>query len=419
MATPFSWGRVGVWPRLPRVRYGRTVIAPARWIVPNRLRPGNAAPEEWDSELTRWRAEQNVPARVRVGAYDRYLDLNLCDRLQRVIFRQELARSETNLVVHEAPSSTPDAAGWSGGRITELVVPLASKHPAAAGVPIRTRPAMEDRTVHLPGSEWLSVRVYSDPDTHDRFLRDEVPKLLESLPPAVDRWFFLRYADEAGPHLRLRLHTGEQDGSASLLPLVRKWISPLISSGRARDIYVDSYRPETVRYGSGETLQAVERLFHRDSETVLEQLRQPCAGSDSYHLAANYADLLGAFGSWDWTAWVAHIIPERTRIAADDRARARTLLAERAGAVCVGDDSVAPWIRSAHAERRRIEAERYGAAIGVTSEWDDVVAARIASVLHMHANRRSGTDPAREDAAWGILRHAVRALTGRRRARWE
>lgn len=222
----------------------------------------------------------------------------------------------------------------------------------------------------------VSVRVYSDPDTHDRFLRDEVPKLLESLPPAVDRWFFLRYADEAGPHLRLRLHTGE-------------------------------------------TLQAVERLFHRDSETVLEQLRQPCAGSDSYHLSANYADLLGAFGSWDWTAWVAPIIPERTRIAADDRARARTLLAERAGAVCVGDDSVAPWIRSAQAERRRIEAERYGAAIGVTSEWDDVVAARIASVLHMHANRRSGTDPAREDAAWGILRHAVRALTGRRRARWE
>lgn len=76
--TAFGWGAAARLPFLPRVRLGRTVLAPARWTVtaaelPARVEPWTA----WDSAFTSWRTRRRLPRLVRLSEGDRLLPLDL------------------------------------------------------------------------------------------------------------------------------------------------------------------------------------------------------------------------------------------------------------------------------------------------------------------------------------------------------
>jgi thiopeptide-type bacteriocin biosynthesis protein len=86
---------------------------------------------------------------------------------------------------------------------------------------------------------------------------------------AVDHWFFIRYGDPDW-HLRLRFHGSPAALRAEVLPTLREAVAPILEDGRLRRVQLDTYEREVERYGSAAGVELAERIFHVDSEAVVE-----------------------------------------------------------------------------------------------------------------------------------------------------
>ncbi|WP_207730279.1 thiopeptide-type bacteriocin biosynthesis protein [Streptomyces albus] len=404
---PWQWSRLDALPRLPRVRYGRTILAPARWRPPPELRDPALDGKEWLRALEQWRARCAVPTVLRVSVLDHHLDLDVTAPAHQQVLRTQFVGGAVPLV-QESPLADPAGLGWSDGHATEVVVPLLPTRPRPA-VPRAPRPAAS-RARHVPGGAWLYAKLYAARDRLDPLLVRDLPPLLERVGPEVDRWFFLRYADP-GPHLRLRLHGEPAAVRERVLPALHEWAGDAAADGVIRKLVLDTYEPETERYGGPEALPWAERLFHADSRLVTAHLAARARGGlamPADTLAAlDHAALLAALGDWDWWGWVLAAYPAdvQNEIPAARRRAALGLVDEYAA------DPETATERAALAEAARA----YGKALGVgTAQGPSPErGAAVAALLHMHANRLLGMDPAAERRSYGILRGLVKRFAGR------
>ncbi|MFI5729078.1 lantibiotic dehydratase [Kribbella sp. NPDC051587] len=382
--TPWQWGRLAVLPRLPRVRFGRTILAPALW----RTDPALAESAEWDADLDRWRDRWRLPNVVRVTVLDHHLDLDLRVPLHRRLFRDQL-RKEPSTVVSEIPAEYGAGLGVTGGHANELVVPVVSTAVPEAVAPNPSwATAAAPRIRHLPGGEWLYAKVYLMSDLHDAFLAGPVSGLVERM--NVDRWFFLRYADPDA-HLRLRFHHGDP-------AVLHDWAREAADAGLIRTMVLDEYEPETVRYGGPDVLEAAENLFCADSQAVVDQLQQRARGQLQVPIesltALNHLDLLSGLG--DLEQWFVDTYPIDLSnvLPTTERTAFLQLYKDFQPLDC--------W------QQRASAAAAYGEAVDQNRQ-------AVMSVLHLHANRLLGMDRSAESRAYGLLRVALRRRLDRRR----
>jgi thiopeptide-type bacteriocin biosynthesis protein len=95
-------------------------------------------------------------------------------------------------------------------------------------------------------------------------------------PVAGARAFFIRYADEQGPHLRLRFKGDTDWLNEVVLPALEQHFKPY-------GHWIDQpYTPEPQRFGGVEALVLAEEHFHISSRVVLDRLqRTPYAYNDA------------------------------------------------------------------------------------------------------------------------------------------
>ncbi|GIF50410.1 lantibiotic dehydratase [Asanoa ferruginea] len=421
----WDWGPLGSAPFLPRVSRGRTVLAPARWLVDEALlADGAAAAGPWLNRLARWRDAARVPDRVLLVDGDQCMPLDLDDPLHRLLFRRECERRD-DLLVQEVVGDH-DTDGWlrgpDGPHRCEIVVPLVSRkangddqggarHPAPA---VRTRDQL-----HLPGGEWLYAKVYTGARSVPELLRDHVDGLLDLVGPGVvDRWFFVRYADPL-PHLRLRMHGEPEALWAAALPALREWAAGLRRSGLVGQVVLDGYDPEIERYGGPDVLAEAERAFHADSLSAVAMLRvldSYASTSDRVLIGAlSVLDLLAALGGPDdLPGWLARTgTRQQHREAFAARRREALLLADPGGDWYElarrpgGAELVAAW------RSRRPAVADYGCAL--RRRGCDAIETVAASLAHMHVNRVFGIDSTLEGQIHAVARNTVIARAERER----
>jgi thiopeptide-type bacteriocin biosynthesis protein len=416
--TVFDWGAAEAMPFLPRLRYGRIVLSPARWRLeaadlPDRRRPGG----EWDAALTDWRERRRLPRHVHLVEGDRRLPLDLDQPGHRGLLRQHLDRTRVAVLTEAA---SPEAYGWSGGRAHEIVVPLkAVRPPAWPTLPApATARAFSPAQLHTPGvSSVLLAALYGDPQRQDALLARHVPDLVRRLggPP----WWFIRYRDP-GRHLRLRIALRDPDDFAEAARAVSTWADELRAAGLLADLrYPTSYR-ETGRWGSGSAWDAAEEVFRADSRAVVAQLAQPRRPARRALVAAHFLAIAAAFlgGPRAGARWLIDRVPP----AAPERV-ARPQFAE---AVRLADPS-GDWAA--------LRAAPGGAAI--VSGWADRAAALAAyrphlpgphtegiavddvltSLLHVHFVRHVAVNFPEEEVCLYLARAAALAFTARTRRR--
>lgn len=269
--SPFDWGAAACLPFRPRIRYGRSILSPARWQLPASMLPGPAARQcEWAAAMATVRERLHLPASVSVGTADRRLRLNLDEPMDLVLLRAHLDAASGTATVAEA--STAADHGWLAGRAHEIVIPLAATAPPARAPAVVTSsgplPVLGGEYGELPGSGVLFAKLHGHPDAFDTILIRHLPTLLAmwEVPPP---WWFVRYHHPA-PHLRLRLHHLQDYGLAAAR--VGSWAAELRRRGLVGDLTLDTYHPETGRYGPGPAMAAAELLFAADSVAVLAQL---------------------------------------------------------------------------------------------------------------------------------------------------
>ncbi|GAA0562421.1 lantibiotic dehydratase [Saccharopolyspora erythraea] len=67
----WAWGAAENLPFLPRLRWGRIVLSPARWLAPEALRESHSPFVEWRDRVQAWRAHWAVPRTVLLTATPR------------------------------------------------------------------------------------------------------------------------------------------------------------------------------------------------------------------------------------------------------------------------------------------------------------------------------------------------------------
>jgi thiopeptide-type bacteriocin biosynthesis protein len=417
---PWNWGPMANSPFLPRVRYRRTVLAPATWRL-DALR----GLDDWDADFAEWRAQWGVPGRVLVVSTDQRLLLHLDNPWHVQLLRDELNRNP-ELVAQEVAGGEETTGD---GHTRELVVSLVPR-------PERARPPHVAHVVARPkppalAGEWLYLLVCGSCRVQDDLLRDEVPRLVQLAAAAgADRWFFIRYTDADGHHLRLRFHGDPARLWPEFLPAAGGLLAQWQRTGLAGALRVEQYDPELERYGGADAQAAVERLFCEDSAAAISLLRlaRELPLSMDALGAISIGSLAHAFGEPSpgapWVtatgepaeSWLA-ITGSRRDLPAEYRknqARWQHRI-DPAG----GWPDVDPAVMAA-LERRDEAVRDYGRLIRelVADGRCAAPEARVVgSLLHMTCNRLLGGSSEREMRVLGIARGAVQDNGNRRRNR--
>ena len=267
----WSWGPLDELPYLPRVVRGRHILQKARWLVRQEEINGfvSAAGDDAFKRFSELRARRGFPRMVVLVDGDNELLVDLDQPLWLETLLHLVARRPSFQLQEFFPGAGELVAQAPEGRFChQLIVPFTRPHPAQAPAADHQRQAPHRvERVFLPGSEWLSLKIYTGSSTADQVLLQALPILLEETAGLWDRWFFIRYSDP-DHHLRLRFHGGPEL-NATLLPLLHR-MAPLQSAGWIWKLQTDTYQRELERYGGEPGILLAEELFTHDSRAVLE-----------------------------------------------------------------------------------------------------------------------------------------------------
>jgi thiopeptide-type bacteriocin biosynthesis protein len=147
----------------------------------------------------------------------------------------------------------------------------------------------------------LSFHIYPL-EKHDVFLTRALKPFLEQFvwPVKGARAFFIRFEDEKGPHLRVRVRGEQAWLDDTLRPTLEGWFAD------RGEILETEYSGEAARFGGETALMWAEEHFHISTRVVLDRLaRVPYTYGDALfdalrlHTSAAYAAGLGH----EKTAW--------------------------------------------------------------------------------------------------------------------
>ncbi|MFH9246686.1 lantibiotic dehydratase [Streptomyces lydicus] len=413
--TLFDWGAASAMPFLPRLRYGRTVLAPARWRLDAAELPGHDRPQhQWDTALEEWRTRRRMPQRVALAEDDRRLHLDLNETGHCNLLRQHLNRVGVAVFV-EAPAA--DAYGWSDGRAHEVVLPLkATRPPAWPALPTPT-PArtFSPEQIQTPGaSSLLLTTLYGDLRRQDVLLAQHLPVLLDRLgsPP----WWFIRFRDP-DQHVRVRIALPDPDAFAATARTVGTWADELRSAGVLSDMrFPTSYR-EMGRWGSRDAWNAAEEVFRADSRAIVAQLSQSHRPPQRALVAAHTIAIATAFlGSVEeGMRWlIEHIPPAAPATVPRPQFTEVVRLADPSGDwAALRDVPGGQSIAEAWADRDTALAAYRPHIPGPDTRGirlDDV----LSSLLHVHFVRHVAVDFTEEEICLYLTRAAALAWMSRR-----
>ncbi|MCX5206027.1 lantibiotic dehydratase [Streptomyces sp. NBC_00237] len=399
--TQFDWGPVAAnLPCLPRVRYRRAILSPARWRLPASALPAGRFTHDWAQALGAWAKTWSCPPVVHLRQDDRTLRLDLGTPLHQRLLHTHLLRHESVDLTEDLESEL-GGSGWIG-HAHEIVMPLSSTRPPLPHPDLTHAPVVTNRDLPVPGEPaqpWVQAQLTTHPTVMNQILTARLPLLLAELGDPA--WWFVRYRSSAQDehHLRLRIAAPGPDGKPVLAAL-SAWAKGLQGDKLAAGLLFNAYRPEQGRYGTGKAMAAAEAVFTADSHAVRLALTHLPDSSRRVLCALGMLDLAhGLLGSDEGTRWMAATpaplpgVPLVTREAVKHaRTRARELLT-----------SSGPLAEAIEARRTALLAYR-------THLREGHVPRVLESLLHMHHNRLIGLDRDSEAACRYAARQTARTL---------
>lgn len=400
---PFDLGAARTLPYVPRIRYRRTVLAAARWLLTRTDLPASTG-APWHAALSEWRQRWRVPARVVLVQEDLRLPLNLDQPLDGALLHTRLQKTG-RIELHE--DSEPEALGWIG-RAAELLIPMTATSPPSRRLPVTAAPA----AVLRPGaSEVMHAQLVGNPARFDEILTRHLPALAGRLADLIEYWWVRRHRDlirlEADQHIAvfLRLATPAQYGPVAAR--LADFAADLENRGLPAQLTFAPYTHHPGRYGEGAALAAAEQVFATDTAAAITQITMAsAAGIPAQALAAaSMAHIAAAFAPDPESGYrmLIQCLPHQTGPV--DRALwdQAMLLADPARddhGICAlsGGEAVAAAWRARHSA-----LVTYHHTLGGRRD----PAAVLRTLLHEHHGRALGVDPEYEKTTGRLARAAA------------
>lgn len=270
--SPFNFGAARTLPYTPRIRYRRTILAPARWLLKASDLGDDAAVGEWERRLKDWTGEWRVPARVVLCQGELRLPLDLDQVLDRALLRLQLRRTER---VELREAGDPNAHDWLGVP-SQLLVPLVLKASSSTRqLPaVTTRPSPAQNAGH---GDVLHVQLIGNPARFDEILGRHLPAAVAGLGgDRVVRWWVRRFRDlirlDTDQYVSLFLRLANSDAYGDVARQVANVASGLQARGLISRVAIASYQEQSGRYGEGEALVGAEFVFAADTAAAVAQI---------------------------------------------------------------------------------------------------------------------------------------------------
>lgn len=128
---------------------------------------------------------------------------------------------------------------------------------------------MEKRK-YMSGDEWVYCKIYSGELMLEKILTHKVNDVVKKFEDCglMDKWFFIRYRDSEGSHLRLRFHSNIKTNLHQIQDILKESFSEMIISKEVAKIVFDTYSREYERYGYS-VYPEVEKIFKVDSTAII------------------------------------------------------------------------------------------------------------------------------------------------------
>ena len=249
----WDWGPLASQPFLPRVEIDDVVVSPARWVIKQ--------PEDLD--------QPHIPTRFLLTYADHQLLIDQNIELAKEIVLDELKKRKSVILKEVLFEEYVVKDGQGQGYTNQIILPLKNKTPK----PLRSNFNIAPNPLHLLGGRWVYFKIYCGVITAEELLKGKLSRLIEQLKEAqlIEQWFFIRYRDQEGTHLRIRLQTSSL--TTPLFQLINQALEPAIASRKIRVVY-DTYVTEAQRYGGSKNLLCCEQLFYHDSEMMVALLQK-------------------------------------------------------------------------------------------------------------------------------------------------
>ncbi|WNI17645.1 lantibiotic dehydratase [Actinacidiphila sp. ITFR-21] len=401
--TRFDWGPLTVgMPYLPRVRYGRSILSPARWHLGVNDLPSAGFGPAWHETLSEWARTWKCPSRVELYSDDRYLRLDLTEPVHAHLLHAHLRRQGSAELVETPPDQE---LGWIG-HAHELTLPMTSTRSPLPHPDVEAAPVVRNQMLAPPAAaeqRWAQAKIFTHPSVMDQILTRRLPELLDSLGGPAS-WFIRYRTSQEDDHLRLRIALPEPDAHAAIVEALADWAGGLQRSALASRLVLDGYRPEFGRYGTGDALGTAEEVFVADSEVTRYLLADLPKVDRRVLVALGMIDVArGLLGDMEGARWLATSAAD----AAGRQEVTRTVLDE-VRVHGLGPRSGWPDRINAALQRRRAALAAYRAQLDGRP-----VGPVLESLLHMHHNRLMGPDREAEAACRHAARQACRSVVAR------
>jgi thiopeptide-type bacteriocin biosynthesis protein len=308
----FDFGAASRLPYLPRIRYRRAILSPARWLLAAGDLPGpGAAMAEWEAAFGTWRQRWRVPRHVAVTDHDRRLPLDLDHAFHRELLRSRLRRAG-QLELRE--SATPGELGWIG-RAHQVVLPVALDAAApqrAATAPPLVREGMGAIGSGPVRSMVLTVLAFGHPDRFDEILAGHLPSLAAAVGGHAAAWWFRRQAGtgQEGPHVAVSLLLPDPGALGPAASEAAAWADRLRRERLLSQLALTVDDPQARTPGWG---PATCRVLTADSAAAIAQIAlTQRAGTDPAAVAAaSMADLAASLAPSpaEGASWLARVLP--------------------------------------------------------------------------------------------------------------
>ena len=127
----------------------------------------------------------------------------------------------------------------------------------------------EDRT-YLPFQDgWIYLKLYGLANRTDEFLKKELKKVEEF---GAVRWFFIRYSDSDGAHIRIRIKFEDDTKAILSYSKISDWLYSLKSMKMFDFMQLDTYKREINRYGGIDVINLFEEYSQLSSICVIDTL---------------------------------------------------------------------------------------------------------------------------------------------------